>query len=440
MFQGDHMNNASSARRGILKAGAGAAALSGAGLLTGCATTSGGMTPTKKIGRVIVIGGGYGGATAAKYLQEWGGGAIEVVLVEREREFWSCPISNLVLGGVQKADYIKRGYGGLRERGILVLNDEVTKIDPVKQVVTMRKIADMKYDRLIVSPGVDFNFGAIRGLDAEAQKVVLHSWKAGAQTIALRAQLEAMPNGGVYVLTIPKAPYRCPPGPYERASQIANYFKREKPKSKVLVLDANPDIQSKKGLFTKVWNEQYAGILTYTPNMVVNELDLKGKTLITEVGDKIKGDVLNVVPPNHAGQIAKEAGLVNMNDLWCGVDWITMESTAHKNIHVLGDATFSAPGMPKSGHMANQHGKAAAAAVVEIMNGRAPMPVTMANTCYSFVDQANVVHVASVHQYDAATKTMQAVKGAGGLSTAPTELEGRYAYQWAKNIWADMLT
>jgi len=434
------MNNASSARRGILKAGAGAAALSGAGLLTGCATTSGGMTPTKKIGRVIVIGGGYGGATAAKYLQEWGGGAIEVVLVEREREFWSCPISNLVLGGVQKADYIKRGYGGLRERGILVLNDEVTKIDPVKQVVTMRKIADMKYDRLIVSPGVDFNFGAIRGLDAEAQKVVLHSWKAGAQTIALRAQLEAMPNGGVYVLTIPKAPYRCPPGPYERASQIANYFKREKPKSKVLVLDANPDIQSKKGLFTKVWNEQYAGILTYTPNMVVNELDLKGKTLITEVGDKIKGDVLNVVPPNHAGQIAKETGLVNMNDLWCGVDWITMESTAHKNIHVLGDATFSAPGMPKSGHMANQHGKAAAAAVVEIMNGRAPMPVTMANTCYSFVDQANVVHVASVHQYDAATKTMQAVKGAGGLSTAPTELEGRYAYQWAKNIWADMLT
>ncbi len=434
------MNNASSSRRGILKAGAGAAALSGAGLLTGCATTSGGMSSTKKMGRVVVIGGGYGGATAAKYLQEWGGGAIEVVLIEREREFYSCPISNLVLGGVQKIDYIKRGYGGLRERGILVLNDEVTNIDPVKQTVSMRKIADMNYDRLIVSPGVDFNFGAIRGLDAEAQKVVLHSWKAGAQTIALRAQLEAMPNGGVYVLTVPKSPYRCPPGPYERASQIANYFKREKPKSKVLILDANPDIQSKKGLFMKVWQEQYAGIITYTPNMVVNELDLKGKTLITEVGDKVKGDVLNVVPPNHAGKIAKDAGLVNMNDLWCGVDWLTTESTAHKNIHVLGDATFSAPGMPKSGHMANQHGKAAAAAIVEIMNGRAPMPVTMANTCYSFVDQTNVVHVASVHQYDAATKTMQPVKGAGGLSTAPTELEGKYAYNWAKNIWADMLT
>ena len=434
------MNNASSSRRGILKAGAGAAALSGAGLLTGCATTAGGMSSTKKIGRVVVIGGGFGGATAAKYLQEWGGGAIEVVLIEREREFYSCPISNLVLGGVQKIDYIKRGYGSLRERGILVLNDEVTKIDPVKQTVSMRKIADMKYDRLVVSPGVDFNFGAVRGLDAEAQKVVLHSWKAGAQTIALRAQLEAMPNGGVYVLTVPKSPYRCHPGPYERASQIANYFKREKPKSKVLILDANPDIQSKKGLFMKVWKEQYAGIITYTPNMVVNELDLKGKTLMTEVGDKIKGDVLNVVPPNQAGQIAKDSGLVNMNNLWCGVDWLTLESTAHKNIHVLGDATFSAPKMPKSGHMANQHGKAAAAAIVEIMNGRAPVPVTMANTCYSFVDQANVVHVASVHQYDPVTKTMQAVQGAGGLSTAPTELEGKYAYNWAQNIWADMLT
>ncbi len=434
------MKNTTTARRGLLKAGASVAALSSVGILSGCATSQTAMAPAKKLGRVVVIGGGYGGATAAKYLQEWGGGAIEVVLIERDREFYSCPISNLVLGGVQKIDYIKRGYGGLRERGILVLNDEVTKIDPVKQVVSMRKIADMSYDRLIVSPGVDFNFGAVAGLNAEAQKVVLHSWRAGAQTIALRAQLEAMPDGGVYVLTVPKAPYRCPPGPYERAGQIANYFKREKPRSKVLLLDANPDIQSKKGLFMKVWEEQYKGIITYTPNMVVNELDLKGKTLVTEVGDKIKGDVLNIIPPHGAGNIAKDAGLVNANNLWCGVDWVTMESTAHKNIHVLGDATLSAPGMPKSGHMANQHGKAAAAAIVEIMNGRTPSPVTMANTCYSFVDQTNVVHVASVHQFDAATKTMQPVKGAGGLSTAPTELEGRYAYQWAQNIWADMLT
>jgi NADPH-dependent 2,4-dienoyl-CoA reductase/sulfur reductase-like enzyme len=270
--------------------------------------------------------------------------------------------------------------------------------------------------------------------------VVLHSWKAGAQTIALRAQLESMADGGTYVLSIPKGPYRCPPGPYERVCQVANYFKQAKPKSKVLVLDGNPDIQSKKGLFTKAWNELYPGIITYTPNMVVSEVDVKNKTLITEVGERVRGDVLNVVPEQKAGDLASAAGLVNVNNRWCGVDWVTLESTVHKNIHVLGDATASAPAMPKSGHMANQHGKAAAAAIVEIMNGRQPMALTMANTCYSFVDPANVVHVASVHQFDAGQKTMVAVKGAGGLSSAASEVEGKYALAWARNIWADMLT
>ncbi|MBM3377109.1 MAG: NAD(P)/FAD-dependent oxidoreductase [Betaproteobacteria bacterium] len=434
------MSQSNQGRRGLLKAGAGAAVLGGAGLLTGCETTQGFGASQKKLGRVIVIGGGYGGATAAKYLSHWSGGAIEVVLIEREREFYSCPISNLVLGGSVKMDYIKRDYRGLRERGILVLNDEVTKIDPVNQKVSMKKIADMKYDRLVVSPGIDFNFGAIKGLDAEAQKTVLHSWKAGAQTIALRAQLEAMKDGGTYILTIPKAPYRCPPGPYERACQVASYFKQAKPKSKVLVLDANPDVQSKKGLFMKAWTELYGGIITYTPNMVVNEIDMKSRTLITEVGDKVKGDVINIIPPNQAGDLARGAGLVNANNLWCGVDWMTMESTAFKNIHVLGDATLSAPAMPKSGHMANQHGKTAAAAIIEIMNGRAPVAPMMANTCYSFVDSANVVHVASVHTFDKEKKTMVTVAGSGGLSTVANEVEGKHALNWAQNIWADMLT
>jgi sulfite dehydrogenase len=258
--------------------------------------------------------------------------------------------------------------------------------------------------------------------------------------VALRAQLEAMADGGTYILSIPKAPYRCPPGPYERACQVASYFKQAKPKSKVLVLDGNADIQSKKGLFTKAWNELYPGMITYTPNMVVSEVDVKNKTLITEVGDRVRGDVLNVVPEQKAGNLASAAGLVNVNNRWCGVDWTTLESTVHKNIHVLGDATASAPAMPKSGHMANQHGKAAAAAIVEIMNGRQPMALTMANTCYSFVDAANVVHVASVHAYDAGQKTMVSVKGAGGLSSVASEVEGKYALAWARNIWADMLT
>ncbi len=434
-------NKFNESRRTVVKAGAGAAVVVGAAGLSGCASTgpsigSGG----KKLGRVVVIGGGFGGATAAKYISMWSEGAIEVTMIEREKEFYSCPISNLVIGGSRKMNEITRSYDTLGNRGVKVVQDEVTLIDPAKQTVTTRKGQTLQYDRLVVSPGIDFQFEKISGLNAEAQKVVLHSWRAGAQTIALRAQLEAMADGGTYVLSIPKAPYRCPPGPYERACQVASYFKQAKPKSKVLVLDGNADIQSKKGLFTKAWNDLYPGMITYTPNMVVSEVDVKNKTLITEVGDRIRGDVLNVVPEQKAGDLASAAGLVNVNNRWCGVDWTTLESTVHKNIHVLGDATASAPAMPKSGHMANQHGKAAAAAIVELMNGRKPMALTMANTCYSFVDSVNVVHVASVHTYDASQKTMVTVKGSGGLSSVASEVEGKYAIAWARNIWADMLT
>jgi len=429
-------------RRDLLKAGAAGVAVTAAGGLAGCATSQeGGAAPAKKIGRVVVIGGGYGGATAAKYINKWSGGAIEVYLIERESQFVSCPMSNLVLGGAQKMDFITHSYAKLREKGIVVINDEVTAIDPVKKKVSLKKIADLDYDRLVVSPGIDFNFGAIAGLNAEAQKTVLHSWKAGPQTMALRQQLDSVPNGGVVVLSIPKAPYRCPPGPYERACQVANLFKQKgNTRSKVVIMDANPDVQSKKGLFTKAWADLYKGMIEYNANMVVTELDLKGKRLMTETGDKIGGDVLNLIPPHRAGEIAMKAGLVTVNNLWCGVDWVTMESLAHKNVHVLGDSTFSAPGMPKSGHMANQHGKAAAAAIVELMNGRTPMAPTMANTCYSFVDASNVVHVASVHQYDPKDKTMKTVPGSGGVSNAASELEGQYALSWARNIWADMLT
>ena len=428
-------------RRSLLKAGAATAAVAAAGTLTGCATTEGGSAPAKKIGRVIVIGGGYGGATAAEYINQWSNGAIEVYLIDRERNFVSCPISNLVLGGSQKMEFITHSYAKLREKGIIVLNDEVTAIDPVKKKISLKKIADLTYDRLVVSPGIDFNFNAIQGLNEEAQKTVLHSWKAGPQTMALKAQLDAVPNGGSYVLSIPKAPYRCPPGPYERACQVAHLFKAKgNTKSKVIIMDANPDVQSKKGLFMKAWAELYPGMIEYRPNMVVNELDLKGKRLITETGDSVRGDVLNVVPPHRAGDIAQKSGLVNVNNLWCGVDWVTMESLVHKNIHVLGDATFSAPAMPKSGHMANQHGKAAAAAIVELMNGRAPIAPMMANTCYSFVDDKNVVHVASVHAYDPKDKTMKTVPGSGGVSSRASEMEGRFALGWARNIWADMLT
>jgi NADPH-dependent 2,4-dienoyl-CoA reductase/sulfur reductase-like enzyme len=249
-----------------------------------------------------------------------------------------------------------------------------------------------------------------------------------------------MPDGGVFVLSIPLAPYRCPPGPYERVCQVAHYLKTAKPRSKIVVLDANPDITSKKGLFLKEWNGQYKGLIDYQPNMKVTEVDARSRTAITELGDRIKADVLNVVPPQSAGRIARDAGLVNANDRWCNVDWVMLESTAAPGIHVLGDATLSAPAMPKSGHMANQHGKAAAAAIVEALNGRTPQPVMMVNTCYSFVDDRRVMHVASVHRYSPDKKTIEPVAGAGGLSAEASELEADYANAWARNIWNDMLS
>jgi sulfide dehydrogenase [flavocytochrome c] flavoprotein subunit len=298
----------------------------------------------------------------------------------------------------------------------------------------------LRYDRLIVSPGIDFLYNTIPGLNnADAQDRVLHAWKAGPQTVALRKQLEVMRDGGVYAVHIPRAPYRCPPGPYERACQVAHYLKTAKPKSKVLILDANEDVVSKKGLFMAAWNGPYKGMIEYRPNSEL--LDVDAKTLTAKLQfDNVKADVLNVVPPHGAGTIARQAGLITVNDRWCGVDWLTMESVKVKGVHVLGDATLSAPAMPKSASMANQHAKVCAAAVIALIKGQPVNPAPMMiNTCYSFVDDRNSVHVASVHAYDAAQKTMAVVKGAAGLSDKANELEGTFAMGWARNIWADTL-
>jgi len=414
------------------------AGATGALALTGCTTTG---EPARKIGRVIVIGGGYGGATAARYLRMWSEGAIEVFLIEADRSFVSCPLSNLVIGGSRRIEDITVGYQGLRELGVQVINDEVTKVNVDKKTVELKKIQDLPYDRLVVSPGVELLFDQVGTLkDPKVQERVLHAWKAGPQTVALRRQLEDMKDGGIFVLAIPRAPYRCPPGPYERACQVAHYFKTAKPKSKVIILDANEDVVSKAGLFKAQWNGQYKGLIEYRNNTEVKDVNLATMSAVLDIGADVKADVLNVLPPMRAGAIAVQAGLVTANNRWCGVDWLTMESIKVPGIHVLGDATLSAPLMPKSGHMANQHGKVAAAAIVELMNGRTPSQTPMmANTCYSFVDDKNVVHVSSVHAYDPKDKTMKVVPGSGGLSPGPSELEGSYANAWARNIWNDML-
>jgi NADPH-dependent 2,4-dienoyl-CoA reductase/sulfur reductase-like enzyme len=421
-------------RRQFLQA-AGASALVAT---TGCASISGKAKP-----QVVVIGGGYGGATAAKYVRMWSEGSIDVTIVEPNANFVSCPLSNLVLGGSKKIGDLTMSYDNLvRNHGIKLLNDGASRIDAEKRTVTLLSGQTLPYDRLILSPGVEFLWDLLPGMKAAgAQDKILHAWKAGPQTVALRAQLEAMPDGGVYVMTIPPQPYRCPPGPYERACQIAHYFSQRKPKSKVLLLDANEDIVSKPALFKKVWKERYANIIEYRPNFRTVDIDVAANTAISELGDKVKADVLNVIPPQRAGAIAAETGLANMNKRWCEVSFQTFESTQAKNIHVIGDAIQTSPLMPKSGHMANQHAKVCAAAVVDLLSGRVPeqSPI-INNTCYSFINDKEVIHVASVHAWNEEKKTLLVVPGSGGLSAGPTELEATYATSWAANIWSDMLT
>jgi NADH dehydrogenase FAD-containing subunit len=427
-------------RREFMKAlGAGAAAAATPGILSGCATEP--AAPSKPIGRVIVIGGGYGGATCAKYIRMWSERRIEVFLIERSTQFVSCPVSNLVLGGARSMQDITFGYEKLREYGVQVIRDDVTEVLVDRKRVRLKRIEDLPYDRLVVSPGIDFLYGQIPGLNnPEAQKVVLHAWKAGPETVELRKQLEAMPDGGVYILSMPTAPYRCPPGPYERVCQVAHYFKQAKPRSKIIMLDGNPDIVSKKGLFLAAWNDLYKGMIEYGPNQVARDVDVKGMTIKTEF-DSFKGNVLNVVPPHGAGLIARQAKLITANDRWCGVNWQTMESVAVPGVHVLGDATLSAAAMPKSASMANNHGKIAASAIVAMMTGQPlnPMP-TINNTCYSYVSDREAMHVDSVHRWIPDKKTLEPVPGSGGVSSQRSELEKQYADAWARNIWADTLT
>lgn len=419
-------------RREFLGALAGTAALGAFGAQAASATGK---------AKVVVVGGGYGGATAARYLREWSGQGIEVTLVEPNASLVSCPLSNLVLAGSKRIGDITLSYEALAKRhGVNVVRDHVNAIDPARRVVRLAGGGTLPYDRLVLSPGVDVLSGEIPGLAQPGGEQILHAWKAGPQTVDLRRQLEAMPDGGTFAITIPLAPYRCPPGPYERACLVADYFSQAKPRSKVLILDANPDVTSKGALFKQVWATRYKGMIEYRPQYNTIDVDPATRTLKFEVQDDERADVLNVLPPQRAGAIAVASGLATANGRWCEVDFLTFESIAVPNIHVLGDAIQIAPLMPKSGHMANQHGKVAAAAIVSLLAGQAPNPEPLYNnTCYSFTSAREAIHIASVHRYDAAQKTMVTVPGAGGLSAAPNALEGTYAQAWADAIWTDML-
>ena len=395
-----------------------------------------------KTAQVLVVGAGYGGATAAKYLRLLSDHTANVTLIEPERSFVSCPLSNLVLGGSSTLAELSVSYDALQKRhGVSLVRDWVTAIDPTKKIVQLKSGKTLGYDKLVLSPGIGLMMDSIEGLvQANQAGATLQAWKAGPETLALQKQLQDMPDGGVFALSIPEAPFRCPPGPYERVCQVASYFKQHKPKSKVLVLDANEDVVSKSSLFKKAWADLYPGMIEYRSSHNLVRVEAATKTLRFDIQESVRADVLNVLPRMRAAELVVQTGLANSNKRWAQVNFLNFEATAAKDIHVLGDSIQHAAFMPKSGHMANQHAKVAAAAIVAELQGFAlnPQPV-LTNTCYSFVSPTTVVHVASVHQYSAPDKTYKTVAGSGGVSVAPSALEGVYAWGWARNIWADSL-
>lgn len=391
---------------------------------------------TRGLGRVVVVGAGFGGATAAKYLRMLSAGRIEVVLVDEKASFVSCPVSNRVLGGRKTLEQLTFGYGPLeRHHGVRFMQGCVTAIDPDRSQLVMGD-QRLSYDRLIVAPGIDFIYDAFPML-ANAQERIPHAWKAGPQTRNLHRQLLAMRDGGVFTIVVPPQPYRCPPAPYERACQVAHYMKEHKPRSKVVILDANPVITSKRVLFERAFRALYPGMIDYVPGSALQQVEVGTRTVKTGF-DTVRSDVLNVIPPQRAGRIAQLAGLANVDGRWCEVDFLSYASKVLPKVHVIGDAIDA--GLPKSAHMANAQAKVCAAAVVALMLEQAPDPApAFANTCYSFIDGKQAMHISTLYRYDPAKRSMQA-EGPGVLSDHASAREGADAEAWARQIWADVLS
>jgi len=379
--------------------------------------------------RVIVVGGGWSGATAAKYIR-LSDPSIEVTLLEPNKEFISCPFSNLVLAGVEQLKNLTMNYNGLRKHGVRIRHEAAAAIEPDKKRVRVGKDS-LEYDRLIVSPGIDFQWEQIEGL-AEAKDTVLHAWKAGPQTVQLAKQLQSMSDGGVVVMTVPPVAYRCPPGPYERASMIAWFLQTKKPSSKLIVLDANKDIVSKTGLFKAVFKD-YPN-LDYRPAQKIEKIDVGAKEVTTDIGDKVKYDVINVIPPQRAGSIAVEADLVGADKRWCEVDHVTYESAKHKNIHVVGDATIGLP-VPKSGNIANAMGKICATAVASLLKGKEPPVLAPGNTCYSWVNDKEAIAVVNSYKIDKGKVVQIEQKLTPGKSASVAQ----NSLAWRASIWNDVL-
>lgn len=423
-------------RRNLLKS-IGATALAGSALAMPALARANGNAA----GRVVIVGGGFGGATAAKYIKRRAPG-IDVTLVEASGRFYTCPFSNLYLGGLRDFDSIGHDYAELTGRyGVRLVADLARDVDGAGRTVTLASGETLAYDRLVLAPGIDFRWDAVEGYDEAAAELAPHAWKAGPQTKLLKAQLEALEDGGLFVLSAPADPFRCPPGPYERVSLIAHYLKTHKPRSKILILDAK-DAFSKQGLFTAGWQALYGDLIEWvglSNDGKVVRVDAAAGEVETEFGTIHKAGVLNVIPPQKAGFIAHAAGVVNESG-WVPVRAETFESAQVPGIHVVGDATIAAP-MPKSGFSANAQGKVVAAAVVAALGGPASPEPVFANTCYSLVGPDYGISVAGV--YRAADGKVVPVEGSGGLSPAEADAayrrrEARYTLGWYAAITQDI--
>lgn len=389
--------------------------------------------------KVAVVGGGYAGATCAKYIRRYNSG-IDVTLIEKKEVFYSCPLSNEVLSGERSLDSLEFGYGGLKGHGVDVVHDEVTEIDPARRMLKTKGGRPLGYDYLVVAPGISLKWGAIEGYDKAASEKMPHAWKAGPQTVLLRQQLEAMADGGVVMIAAPPNPFRCPPGPYERAAQIAWYLKRHKPKSKVIIMDAK-DSFSKQGLFMAGYRRFYDGMIEWRPaadDGKVLGVDPDKGIVMTEF-DEYTPAVANIIPPQQAGRLAEDAGLADGSG-WCPVNQGTFESTLHKDVYVIGDACI-AGAMPKSGYAANSQGKVAAAAIASKVAGMKMPEPSYVNTCYSLITPDYGISVAAVYRLEGGK--IVSVKGAGGLSPsdasdATRKAEAVYAVSWFNNITSDI--
>lgn len=393
----------------------------------------------KSAGRVVIIGGGFGGATAAKYLKIRNP-ALEVTLIEPVTRFYTCPFTNLYLGGLRTFEQQAHGYDELRSLGVKLIHELASDVDAQTKTVKLASGTSLTYDKLVLSPGIDFKWNALAGYDQAASELAPHAWKAGAQTTLLKRQLDAMPDGGVFIMVAPDNPFRCPPGPYERVSMVAHYFKTQKPKSKILILDAK-DTFSKQGLFLDGWKQFYGDMIEWVPiskDGKVVRVDAKNLSVETEFGQIHRASVLNVIPPQKAGVIAERAGVVS-NSGWVPIKPQTFESALVPDIYVVGDATIANP-MPKSGFAANVQAKVVAAAIVNTFAGKEPGKASYANTCYSLVAPDYGISVAGV--YEVVDGKLAEVKGSGGVSPKAASAEFRkreadYGVAWYNAIAQD---